>query len=310
MAFFKFPLWLSVLVVMVAGIPSCKPKTTELKSPPGYNFQDSKPQKLNIKIREASGLEWDPKRNVFLTHIDESGKLFYLQRDTKEIVGEFDFAGKGDFEDIAMVGDTPYALRSDGAVFKISRDSETSMSSQEMAKVETGDGVDFEAMYYDSSRHALILICKNCKVDNKATVSAYAYSLDSSRFSNTPVFQIDASKVEELSPKKTSKFQPSAARIQWQLRKLFIISSAANLLVVADLDGKVESVHWLKPKLFPQPEGLTFNRSGDMYIANEGVTSDATIYMFIANGKAKRADASAVSDTLTKSVDTTTTSPK
>src|SRR5688572_5043197 len=121
MTFFKFPLWLSVAVVVIAGVSSCKPKTTVLKSPPGYNFQDSKPQNLNIKIREASGLEWDPRRNVFLTHIDEKGKLFYLHRDTKEIVGEFDFAGEGDFEDIAMVGDTPYALRSNGAVFKISR---------------------------------------------------------------------------------------------------------------------------------------------------------------------------------------------
>lgn len=300
MAFFRILNWCCMALLVMLLAVSCKQKTTVLKSPPGYNFQDVKPQKLNDLVREASGLEWDPARNVFITHIDEKGKLFYLNRDTKEIVGEFDFFGKGDFEDVAMVNDTLYALISTGEVIKIKRESDTRMTGSPIGKVETGDGVDFEAMYYDSTRHALILVCKNCKVDNKATVSAYAYYLDSAKFNNSPVYQIDAAKIEQMAPKETSKFQPSAARIQWNLKKLFIISSAANLLVVADLNGVVESVHWLKPKMFPQPEGLAFNRSGDMYIVNEGVTSQATIYSFVASGKAKRVSSkNSASDTTT-----------
>lgn len=289
MGFLNFRPVALMLIFLLPVIIGCKKKTTTLKSPQGYNFQEVVTDKLDLKIKEASGLVWDPVNNVFITHIDESGKLFYLDRDTKKIVKEVDFAGKGDFEDIALVGEALYMLESNGTIWKVEQDSTADkMKGIEVGKLEIEGSKDFEAMYYDSARHALVLICKNCAMDNKATVSAFAYYLDSIGFNNKALYTIDASKVEELAPKETSKLQPSAARIQPNLKKLFIISSAANLLVVADLDGKVQTVHWLKPKLFPQPEGLTFNKTGDMYIANEGVTSQATIHRFAAHDSARR----------------------
>jgi len=136
-------------------------------------------------------------------------------------------------------------------------------------------------MYYDPTRNALVLICKNCALDNKSSVSAFAYYFDSTGFDNKPVFTIDAKEVERLSPHKTSKFQPSAAAIHPVLQKLFILSSASNQLAIVDLDGKVEAVFELGKKLFPQPEGLTFKSNGDMYISNEGVISKATILRFV-----------------------------
>lgn len=283
MNFLNFPnrvLYSGLLTLVV--ISSCEPKKTVLKSPPHYNFQEVYTNKLDLRIKEISGLVWENTRNEFIAHNDEAGKLFYLDRDSKEIKREVVFGGTGDYEDIALVGTIPYILRSDGTIFRIRPDSANSntVKGEEMGKPGIEGSVDFEAMYYDSTRHALIMICKNCKVDNKATVSAFAYYVDSARFGNKPVFTIDASKVEELSPTETSKLQPSAARINPRLNKLFIISSASNLLVVADVNGKVESVHRLAPKLFPQPEGLTFNKTGDMYISNEGVTGKSTIHRF------------------------------
>ena len=85
----------------------------------------------------------------------------------------------------------------------------------------------------------------------------------------------------EVGHKKTSKFQPSAAGIHPILNKLFIISSASSQLVICDLNGNPESVSELGENLFPQPEGLTFKRNGDMYISNEGVTSRSTILRFV-----------------------------
>ena len=87
--------------------------------------------------------------------------------------------------------------------------------------------------------------------------------------------------MKELSQRQTSKFQPSAARIHPILKKLFIISSASNQLVIADTNGEVEGVYMLAKKLFPQPEGLTFKSNGEMFIANEGVTEKATLLKFI-----------------------------
>jgi hypothetical protein len=139
---------------------------------------------------------------------------------------------------------------------------------------------DFETLYYDESRNALIMICKNCASDDKNTVSAFAYYPDSSGFDSKPVFTIDAEQVRNLAPRKSSKFQPSAAAVHPVLKKLFIISSASSQLVIADLNGNVESVFVLARKLFPQPEGITFKNNGEMYISNEAVSSKASLLRF------------------------------
>lgn len=262
---------------------ACKPKKKMIKSPPGYNFSQALAHKLDLKLMEISGLVWDRERDEFLAHYDEAGKLFILDKETKQIKpgGEYIFGAKGDYEDIALYKGVPYILRSDGMITKIIRDSAGGVRGVEAGKIGISGSNDFETMYADTSRKALILICKNCAMDNKATVSAFAFYPDSLGFINDPVFTINADSVKSLSPHKTSKLQPSAAAIHPVTQKLFIISSASNQLVIADKNGKVESVYQLGTKLFPQPEGITFKSNGDMYISNEGVSAKSTILRFI-----------------------------
>lgn len=261
---------------------SCNPKRIVYKSPPHYDF--SKPQvfKLDLKIREISGLAWDNKKDEFLTHNDEKGIVFYLDKESKIIKRDFTFSEKkGDYEDIVMLNEVPYVLRSDGMITKIITDSSGKQYGSEAGKLGLSGTNDFEAMYADVSRKALMVVCKNCDMDEKKTVSVFAFYPDSIGFVEKPVFTIDAAKVAELSPRKTSKLQPSAAAIHPQLKKLFILSSASNQLVITDLDGNVESVYMLAKKLFPQSEGITFKSNGDMYISNEGgVSAKGTIIRF------------------------------
>lgn len=238
--------------------------------------------KLDLTLKEISGLAWDPTRNEFLAHNDESGKLFVLDKETKAVIppSPYKFAGKGDYEDIALYNGVPYILRSDGMITRIIRDS-AGVRGEEVGKLNITGTNDFETMYADTARRALIVVCKNCDMDSKHEVSAFAFYPDSTGFDNNPIFRINADTIKKMSPHKTSKFQPSAAGIHPKMNKLFIISSAANQLVIADLDGNPESVYELGKKMFPQPEGLTFRSNGDMYISNEGFTSKGTIHRFI-----------------------------
>lgn len=274
----QFFLLLAVSLVTLTG---CKPQKKVIKSPPHYNFGEVQTHKLDLKLKEISGIVWDREVDEFLTHIDEKGILFVLDKETKAIKKEYRFGDKADYEDIAIYNNEPYILRSDGQVFKIVRNDSAAVL-VEAGKLDISGKNDFETMYADTTRKALIVICKNCDLDSKQTVSAFAFYPDSLHFDSTPVFKIDAEAVKTMSPHKTSKFQPSAASIHPVLKKLFIVSSASSQLVITDLNGKVESVFELGVKMFPQPEGLTFKSSGDMYISNEAATNPkATILRFV-----------------------------
>ena len=277
-----FPAGLYILLITLA---SCKQKVRLIKSPPHYSFKAVQSTKIDLKLQEISGIAWDNKRDEFLTHYDEAGKVYILDKSTYAITSEFQFGSKGDYEDITIYKGVPYILISNGTIIKLVRDSAGQFQRGETAGKLNITGVnDFETLYADTARKALVMVCKNCEMDDKTKVSAFAFYPDSVGFVNEPVFQIDAAKIKELSAKlghhKTSKFQPSAAPIHPMDKKLYIISSASSQLVIADSTGNPEQVYELGEKLFPQPEGLTFKNDGTMYISNEGVASRATILLF------------------------------
>ncbi|MGH2552189.1 MAG: hypothetical protein ACRDEB_00640 [Chitinophagaceae bacterium] len=274
-------------VLLLLLLTGCKQKKRLITSPQHYSFKEVQTYKLDLSLKEISGLVWDKEQGEFLTHYDESGSLFVLDKASLQILppSPYKFGKKGDYEDIALYNGTPYLLISDGKIIKVKRDSTGKVvNGEQVGQIAITGSNDFETLYADTARRALIIICKNCASDDKGNVSAYAFYPDSIGFVNEPVYRIDAAKIKEMAGKqghhKTSKFQPSAASIHPLLKKLFIISSASSQLVIADLNGKPEQVYELGKKLFTQPEGLTFKNDGTMYISNEGVTSKATILMF------------------------------
>ncbi len=272
------PLFAFVLLISVV---SCRSRVRKLKSPPHYAFSEVFTDKLDLRLREISGITWDSKSNVFVANNDESGKLFFLDKETKAITAEYVFGNNGDYEDVALYNGVPYILRSDGMITRFMKDSSGKAYGVEAGKISLTGTNDFESMYYDAGRKALVILCKNCVSDDKKTVSAYAFYPDSIGFDNKPLYRIDVSQVEKLSPFSTVHLQPSAAAIHPILHKLFILSSASHQLVIADTDGQVESVYKLAAKLFPQPEGITFKQNGDMYISNEGVAGKSTLLKFV-----------------------------
>lgn len=268
-------------LLLLGVLAGCRPKLRELKSPPHYNFSKVFTNKLEPKLIEISGIAWDSKNNIFLAIDDGSDKLFFLDKENKIIKEEFKFGDVGDYEDVAIMNGYAYILRSDGMITKFVKDSSGKVYGLDLGTISLSGTNDFETMYSDPAHKALVVICKNCKTDDENSVSAFAFYPDSIGFDNKPLYVLDAKKIKELSPVKTSKFQPSAAAIHPILQKLFILSSASKQLVVTDLNGKIEAVYRLSPKVFPQPEGITFQQDGDMYISNEGLKSrKATLLKF------------------------------
>ena len=86
--------------------------------------------------------------------------------------------------------------------------------------------------------------------------------------------------------KKNEKSEPkielrtSAIGIHPLTNKLFLISGIEEILFVFDLNGTLEYMEKLDPKLFNQPEGITFLNNGDLLISNEGGPGSATLLRF------------------------------
>src|SRR5260221_11805261 len=154
------------MMILCVLLPACRRKMVVLKSTAGYNFAVATKVKLDSKLREASGIIWDRKRDYFILESDESDKVFMMDKELRNIIGSKSIGPKGDYEDIAIADSIPYLLRSDGTIFKFNADSSREPIGREVAKLELQGTSEFESMYYDPERRALVLICKNCSMDD------------------------------------------------------------------------------------------------------------------------------------------------
>ena len=100
-------------------------------------------------------------------------------------------------------------------------------------------------------------------------------------------FTISKRAIEDILKDKDAKVDPSAAAINPHDKRLYILSSAGNLLIVTDTRGKVIEAYKLNPDKFPQAEGIAFAPNGDMYISNEGKYGKPTL-LFFPYGKGKK----------------------
>lgn len=276
--FFSLPVIVSGLALLV--VVSCKQRVRVLKSPPHYNFAFASVTKLSPRLQNISGIAWDQKNKLFLAINDNSDTVFVLDRSSRAISQVYPLGNKGDYEDIAVYDGVAYVLRSNGMLTALNLDSADNGSITKVGEISIPGPNDFESLYADTDRKALIMICKNCQADDEKTVSAYAYYPGTNSFDTKPVYTISAEAIKTLSPFDAPKFQPSAAAINPVTKKVFIISAASKQLVIADHNGKVDSVYKLSAEMFPQPEGITFNKNGEMYITNVGGTGKPSFIIF------------------------------
>lgn len=271
----KHILMIAVLSLFITfiGVSCVNQNEKNVASPTGYDL--AKPQKYSMPdiLQEISGIAFNKGENAFVyAQQDEDGKLFKLPLGTKdETVTKF--AEKGDYEDIAIINDWVILLKSNGDLFSfpISETSktETNAVKQSIGLVPKGE---YEGMFADEATGQVYLLCKSCKTDKGSKLTS-GYILD---FQNDGMlkakgsFQVDASRMDNLSGKKKGTFHPSALAINPLTKEWYIVSSVNKALVVLDAKWQVKNVYHLSSNTFNQPEGVAFDKLGNLYISNEG----------------------------------------
>lgn len=229
---------------------------------------------LPSKLIEISGLSyWG--NNQLLTVQDEEGKVFIYDFTLKEVVEEFNFGKDRDYEGISHLDSTIYVLERDGDVhqFLYQRGTEKYKSIKIESEFEFDN--DTEGICYDPFTK-LMLIAPKAQQLGAAIAQPYlkgVYTLDIStaEVNMTPLVSINQFQLGEIiyGERKRYEVNPSGVAVQPQTGEIYILSSVGKLLVVMNRDNSIVQVERLNEKIFPQPEGITFNDEGDLFISSE-----------------------------------------
>jgi len=276
-------------ICLSSGLVGCS-DPVPVSSPPGYHLGSPQKFVMSESLREISGIVTLRGNGDTLYAIeDEEGKLFYFHPgDGKPAYRKF--GKRGDYEDVTILDNREFVvLRSDGSlfVFPLSLVGDGNMDNVEKYENILPAG-EYEGLFGDDNGQ-LIALCKNCPDDDQRDeVSGYVLERSPANSSAKPGpltiaghFKVDVSQLKQTSRK--AKFHPSCIARHPLTREWYIISSVNKILLVLDDHWKMKASYPLEPALFRQPEGLAFDKRGNMFISNEGGDGNAHVLLFKYN---------------------------
>ncbi len=226
---------------------------------------------MPASLTEISGMA--PYKNLLAAIQDEDGIIFLFNPATGKIEREIPFSGPGDYEGIAIVGETAWVLRADGQLFEVQNFAGQSPVMRQHA-TPLGKKQDTEGLTYDASRSRLLISVKGKDPEHADTKGVYAYDLNTHQLSTPPVYQLSAGNPaasgSKKKKKKSAEIRPSEIALHPATGDLYVLDGPASLLYVLDKAGASKHVYTLDKKDFPQAEGLAFTADGGFYISTEG----------------------------------------
>jgi len=233
---------------------------------------------MPMELAEISGISYmDGQR--FACVQDELGKIFIYNATLSSVEKEISFGVPGDYEELAVVGETIWVLRADGKLFEVSNMNAAKPSVKEYSTQLTTKQ-DPEGLCYDKKNNRLLIAIKGAEPGTENYKGIYAFDLDSKKMDPQPVFKIDLqNKVfgNGSDKKKRNTINPSGISIHPVSGDMYIIDGRNQQLLIMDAAGNIKKLYGLNSKEFAQPEGITFNTAGDLFIANEGTKQPGNI---------------------------------
>ena len=268
------------VLIAVLFIISCK--NGGQKSPEGYALDKPKRSELGKVLNEISGITYSAEDSSILAVSDSKEKVFQINLRNRKLADytEKVIDSNSDVEDIVKVDTSLFLLMSKGTLVEVPQKAKDTSSIKTYDLGLQGSN-DFETIYLDHSLNSLVLLCKTCAHEQGSGVrTAFRFDLRSRSFISNAFFTISRGQVKDLLKNQDADFKPSAAAINPVSKRLFVLSSAGNLLVVCDNRGQAIEAYDLHPDVYPQAEGIAFAPNGDMYIANEGKNGKPTLLYF------------------------------
>jgi uncharacterized protein YjiK len=273
----RFLLFIGCAVTLLS---SCQDRVGA--SPDGYDLNKPQEMQLGKVLNEISGISYKASNHTLVAVSDSKEKVFGINLKNRKLkdLTERVVPSDSDLEDVVVTDSAYYLLSSRGTIIQVPNAAKDSSEIRFFSIGLSGHN-DFETMYYDPTAKGLVLICKTCAHEKGEGIrTAFRFDLDTKEFDTTAFFTINRKDIEDQLKDKDAKVDPSGAAINPLNKRLYILSSAGNLLIVTDTRGKVIESYKLNPDKYPQAEGIAFAQNGDMYITNEGKYGKPTLLFF------------------------------
>jgi uncharacterized protein YjiK len=223
------------------------------------------------KLKEISALCYIDEQHFGAVQ-DELGIIFIYNISSDKIEKEIPFAGKGDYEGLAIVGKDAFVLRADGTIFEVKNYNNSNPKTIEH-KTHLTVKNDPEGFCYDKNNNRLLIAIKGSESNSQNYKGIYAFNLSDMKMLKEPIYKIDLEhKVfDEFKSKDiNSVMRPSGITVHPKSGDIYITEGTDPKLLVLDKSGTIKSLKKLSSSDFNQPEGITFDPSRRIFISNEG----------------------------------------
>lgn len=230
---------------------------------------------LSDSLAEISGITFFQKERLIAIE-DMHPVLYEIKRgdSTGIIINKLEFTqtikDKFDFEDLAAIGDTVYALWSHGAIFKITKQKQGFVA--EKTKTGLRKENNTEGLAYDPSTGNLLVACKDdagLEDAKKSTRAIYEFDTKADSLRPEPFMLIKKSDFENVAGEKVD-FNPSAIAVHSVSHDIFVISTKDTKCIAQfSHDGKLKAFDYFDKEMLPQPEGICFDKHGNLYISTQ-----------------------------------------
>lgn len=241
---------------------------------------------LPSSLLEISGLEYFGEGMLACVE-DENGILYLFDPGSGKVTRKLKFGKKGDYEGVAVSGDSIWVIKSNGQLYMFRPDDGDSVDAGKWELPLTADN-DIEGLCYNPRDHSLLVACKEqAGIRDKLKGRAvYRFDIRIGKLDPDPYLlltgDVYTAKLRSfgLHPEDHSPFKPSGISIDPLTGNIYMISSIGKLLIVINNQKEIISMVPLSGKFFLQPEGICFSPEGTMYISSEGNNKGGYIFRF------------------------------
>ena len=258
-----------------------------------YDYDNPEVWILDKALIEISGLAYRPSSHTLLSHNDELGTFYELNMEDGSVINEFSLEKNGDYEGIAELNGKVLVTENNGKLFIYDPISQKITTQKTDLKRKN----DVEGLCEIPQENALLFACKGQTLNEEKTKSSkaiYRYDFENKWLDEKPYLLIkdkDLLKHLESQNLNESKFKlknlqnrlksfaPSGISFHPQTGELYIISARGSILTIFK-NKEIADIIFLNENTNPQPEGICFDKEGNLYISSEGKGFSGKIFKY------------------------------